>query len=113
MKLTDSINDLLLDLSELEAPENNHLLIGDGELLRNNLLKLYRATDNAISHSVINQIMIEAGYPWFGKLAESLNKQVSEILQYSESRSGDEGQGETVLSEDEFMQLVPANGYFH
>ena len=107
MKLTDNISDLLLDLSELEAPENNHLLIGDGELLRNNLLKLYRRTDNEVSHSVINQIMVEAGYPWFDELAKSLDRQISEILEYSKTEDGGG------LSDDEFMQLIPPNGYFH
>lgn len=107
MKLTESITDLLFNLSELETPENNQFLIGDGKLLRNNLLKLYRATDNKGSHDVIIQIMGEAGYPWFGKLAKAANKSIAESSTIAASND------ELMFSEEEFMELIPANGHFH
>lgn len=102
MKLTENITDLLLDLTELETPENTQLLIGDGTNLRNNLLKLYRATENQSSHQVITQILSEAGYPWFDKLAKAGSDQGLDAVDAA-----------SLLSEDEFMQLVPPNGYFH
>jgi len=107
MKLNSTITDLLFDLSELETPKNNQLLIGDGKFLRNNLLKLYRATDNTDSQDLIVKIMAEAGYPWFGKLAKAASAQVSEK---TPSSAYDD---HYLLSEEEFLQLIPANGHFH
>ncbi len=107
MKLTSTITDLLFDLSELETPSNTQFLIGDGTVLRNNLLKLYRATKNNDSHELIIKIMSEAGYPWFAKLARSANRIMFDSA--PEAANSDD----YLMSEEEFLELIPANGHFH
>jgi len=107
MKLTTRITDLLFNLSDLEASSNAQFLIGDGPVLRDNLLRLYRATSNSDSHEIIIEIMSEAGYPWFAKLARSANKVLFDEAPKAANVS------EYRLSEEEFMELIPANGHFH
>jgi len=117
MKLTNKITDLLFDLSGIESPANAQFLIGDGAVLRNNLLKLYRATDNIASHELIIKIMGEAGYSWFGKLANSAKQCMFDKALSSAGLSLTDyfvaDNEEHSLSENEFLELVPANGYFH
>ncbi|RBP48359.1 hypothetical protein [Arenicella xantha] len=106
MKLTKKITDLLFVLSELESQENTQLLIGDGATLRNNLLKLYRVTDNEFSRELIADIMAEAGYPWLGKLANAPDGALFESAVVATN-------DDFLLSEEEFLELIPVNGHFH
>lgn len=107
MKITPRITELLFDLSELETTENNQYLNGDVDELRNNLLQLYRATDSHTSREKIIAIMTEAGYPWFGRLAKASNRSVRDIPL---KQAANEGQ---FMSDEEFLELLPANGHFH
>jgi hypothetical protein len=113
MKLTETITNLLFNLSELESVENVQFLTGDASVLRSNLLKLYRATDNVESHGVIIEIMRLAGYPWFGELVKSNEWRSiewrSDVKSAPQAANGDE----YWMSEDEFMNLIPANSHFH
>lgn len=113
MKLNARITDLLFNLSELEAPSNVQFLLGEGTLLRNNLLKLYRATQNGDSHKLIIKIMAEAGYPWFAKLAQAPNSAPVRSAGDKHPQSDTHAKTEYLMSEDEFMELLPANGHFH
>ncbi len=112
MQLNLKITRLLFQLSEIENHENSHFLIGDGNLLRNNLLKLYRATRNPDSHDLIIKIMSEAGYPWFGKLARSkpnlatINREIGREQKPSSKPL-------KFLTEREFLSLLPANEFLH
>lgn len=112
MKLTQTITSLLFGLSEVETAENAQLLIGDGTNLRNNLLKLYRATENSESQALIIDIMSEAGYPWFAKLANANKTAEHECVQLASSND-DYVMDDCIMSEEEFMELIPANGHFH
>lgn len=119
MKMNNEIVELMLDLNAIEGVENSHLLIGEGRYLRNNLLKLYRSTENPRSHELIADIMTAAGYQWFAKLVNVSNVQndstamqvqtVAKSHQTSQSLSSDH----CLMSDDEFMELIPANGLFH
>ena len=107
MKLTKTITKLLFELSELESLKNTQLLIGDGATLRNNLLKLYRLTDNQVSRQLIVSIMAEAGYPWLGKLASTSDRALFDGCPVEATND------DYLLSEEEFLELIPANGHFH
>ena len=107
MKITPRITELLFDLSEIETNGNNEYLTGDADELRNNLLQLYRVTDSHTSRETIIAIMTEAGYPWFGKLAQASNSAVRDIHL---KEVANEGQ---FISDEDFLDLLPANGHFH
>lgn len=108
MKLTNKIIKLLLDLNTMEAADNKPLLIGDGLFLRKNLLALYLRTDKPESHDLIIQIMAEGGYPWFGKIAKvACESVITEEVALADAELG------FVMSEDDFLELLPANGHFH
>jgi len=112
MKLNETVIELMFELSNLEGDEHSHFLHGDGNLLRNNLLKLFKMTENPESHEIIIDIMSEAGYPWFGKLARSSDEHlltVAELELPAQSESG----AERIMSDDDFMDLLPANGHIH
>ena len=85
------------------------LLINHESSLRRNVLALYRMTDDVRILDLVIQIMAEGGYPWFGKLALSTNRVVDESQLLEPHLSESEFQ----LSDDEFMDLLPANGHFH
>ncbi|MFT6407454.1 MAG: hypothetical protein ACJAQ6_000866 [Arenicella sp.] len=104
MKITPRIAELLCDLSEIE---NNHYLTADVGELRNNLLQLYRVTDCHSSRETIIAIMTEAGYPWFGRLAKASSRVIRDIPL---KQAANECQ---FMSDDDFLELLPANGHFH
>lgn len=108
LKITPKITELLFDISEIEVADNAHYLLGDITDLRNNLLKLYRVTDNQTSREKIIAIMSEAGYPWFGKLAKATQHKVNNI----ELKITSENE-EQFMSEEDFLDLLPANSHFH
>jgi len=118
MKLNPKMIELLVELSAIEAAENQSLLIGDGLFLRKNLLTLYRRTDKPQSHILIIQIMAEGGYPWFSKLVEGANEltpldTASLNVEPLEIQPENGSSIELFMSEDEFLELLPANGHFH
>jgi len=114
MKITPKITELLFDLSEIEGHANSCYLDGDIANLRNNLLQLYVVTKSDQSRETIISIMEEAGYPWFGDLAQSKLaslreiplKQVANEAQFLEYE-------ERFMSDEDFLDLLPINGYFH
>ena len=107
MKITPRITELLFDLSEIESGENNQYLTGDIDELRNNLLQLYQATDSHSSRETIVAIMTEAGYPLFDRLATVGEHTLGDIPL---KKTGNEGK---VMSDEDFFDLLPANGHFH
>jgi len=107
MKITPRITELLFDLSEIETNDNKDYLTDDVDNLRNNLLLLYRTTDSNTSRETIIAIMTEAGYPWFGRLAKASNEIVREIPSKAVVNEGQ------FMSDDDFLDLLPANGHFH
>lgn len=109
MKLTETVIDLMFELSSIEGEEYSQLLHGEGKILRNNLLRLFKVTENPTSHEIIIDIMSEAGYPWFGKLARSNREEVRAIADMA-SQNDDVNK---IMSDDDFMDLLPANGHIH
>lgn len=117
IKITPKITELLFDISELEVTENVYFLHNEPANLRNNLLKLYRVTDNEASREKIIAIMSEAGYSWFAKLVGSSHSQVVEsthsgipTLEMPIQQAANE---EEFMSEEDFLDLLPANSHFH
>ncbi|MFT4634338.1 MAG: hypothetical protein ACI854_000339 [Arenicella sp.] len=107
MKITPRITELLFHLREIETSENSHYLNGEIDELRNNLLQLYKASDSYSSREMIISIMTEAGYPWFGRLAKAHSDALREIpRQWPVNES-------QFMSEEDFLELLPANGHFH
>ena len=124
MQLNTKITHLLFELSDIENQKNWRYLIGDGPILRNNLLKLYRATKSKESHTLIIQIMNEAGYTWFEKLARSgsLLKPSTLVGERVGERTGEkigekqiqEKRGElNIVSDQEFSSLLHINELVH
>ena len=108
IKINSKITELLLNLSEMECSYKQQLLTVEEHDLRKNLLQLYRATDNPASHDIIVAIMTEAGFPWFGKFVRSGYQPV-----VSEPTQADPLIGDKFMSDDDFIDLLPANGFFH
>ncbi len=108
MKLTETVIELMFELSNIEGDRHSQFLHGDGNLLRNNLLKLFKATENPESHDIIIDIMSEAGYPWFGKLARSNREEVRTVIEMPVQNDDSK-----IMSDDDFMDLLPANGRIH
>lgn len=111
MKLSTKTNELIFELGALLNKEQQPYLMGEGIDLRRNLLLLYRCTSDSRKHELIVQIMAEGGYPWFAKLA----RKASRILEVDVKTDNLETNSEQdfLLSDDEFMDLLPANGHFH
>ncbi len=107
MKITPRVTELLFDLSEIETNNNGDFLSGDVDELRNNLLQLYRETESHSSRETIISIMTEAGYPWFGHLANASSRVVRDIPLKPVANEGQ------FMSDDDFLDMLPANGHFH
>ena len=112
MRLNSKITRLLFELSDAESQTNWRYLIGDGAVLRNNLLKLYRATNNQESHDLIIRIMGEAGYSWFEKLARA-NSQLKPVSLATDERIKAKQGDLNLVSEREFSSLLPVNELVH
>lgn len=118
MKITPKITELLFEISEIEDSRNVPYLQSGSVDLHNNLLKLYRVTDKKVSREKIIAIMDEAGFSWFSKLkfcdydddATLEDCAPDEILleAFSEASSDDD-----FMSVEDFLDLLPANSYFH
>jgi len=116
MKLTTEITELLFELSDIESTEHTQLLIGDGGFLRHNLVTLYGKTANPASHDLIIEIMDKCGYSWFGPLMDKDSDQGRRSDVYSGQASSEttiDSEIEFQLSDDEFLNLLPINSYFH
>lgn len=100
MKLSETVIELMFELSNLEGEKHSKFLHGEGAILRNNLLKLFEVTENPESQDIIIDIMSEAGYPWFNKLARPSRT----LADVGEPR---------IMSDDDFINLLPANGQLH
>jgi len=74
MKLNDKIVEMLAEIQQLETPIHRQMLDVEIAVLKENLLQLYRCTDNTKTQELIIRIMSEAGYPWF-RLMVSTNSQ--------------------------------------
>ncbi|GHA02133.1 hypothetical protein GCM10008090_09260 [Arenicella chitinivorans] len=109
MKLTQQITNLLFELSELECREHTRYLIGDGVTLRNNLIKLFDKTELESAREIIREILQQAGDPWL-----DLDKlPVAPNMTLFDAQSIDAQNDDFLLTEEEFLELIPANGHFH
>lgn len=109
LKLTQQITNLLFELSELECREHTRYLIGDGMTLRNNLIKLFRKTELESARDIIREILHEAGESWLDldKLPVAPNKTLFDAQAIAAQND------DFLLSDEEFLELIPANGHFH
>ncbi len=110
MKLTQNVLDLMFELSCIEGESHSMYLSDEGSGLRENLLELFQRTSNPESHEIIIDIMSEAGYPWFGSLFKMGDSYICDTEVASLVSSNKRSQ---LMSDDDFMELIPANGHFH
>ena len=104
MKLTETVIELMFELSNIEGVK---VFESDTTQLRNSLLELYNSTDNPDAHDIIIDIMSAAGYPWFENVARV--EREGQVAITAAPRSAPS----RVMSDDDFMDLIPANGHLH
>lgn len=116
MKLSNEINELLVELVNLESIDNSQLLDVNVGMLCQNLIEIYGKTTNSKTQDLIIKIIDKSGYSLFGPRSEKLN----DNLELTRSEKAEEAVNEARLSsneffieEDDFMSLIPVNGYFH
>ena len=109
MKLSAEVSDLLVELIDIESIDHNQLLKGNTDLLCQNLLAIYGKTSNQKSHDLILEIIDKGGYSLFGSSFDYLG----DSNLGSESILSREYETNFKMTEDEFMDLLPINGYFH
>ena len=109
MKLSAEITDLLVKLIDIESIDHDQLLKGNIDLLCQDLLAIYGRTSNQKSHELILEIIDKGGYSLFGSSFNYTDDSSGSAL-ISADRFYNEG---FKMDEDEFMDLLPVNGYFH
>lgn len=115
MKLSNEVNELLVELVNLESIDNLQLLEVNAGMLCQNLIEIYGKTTNSKAQDLIIKIIDKSGYSLFGP--RSNNFALSENTQAENTDSAmnrvRSSSGEFVIDEDDFMNLIPINGYFH
>jgi len=116
MKLSNEINELLVELVNLESIDNAQFLDVNVSMLCQNLIEIYGKTTNSKTQDLIIKIIDKSGYSLFGPSSVKLN----ESLELTRAEKAEEAVNEARLSsekffieEDDFMSLIPINGYFH
>ena len=110
MKLSAEVSDLLVELIDIESIDHNQLLKGNTDLLCQNLLAIYGKTSNQKSHDLILEIIDKGGYSLFGTSFDYLG---DSNLNSDSILSNMEQQADFKMTEEDFMDLLPVNGYFH
>lgn len=108
MKLSIEVSDLLFELIGIESVDQAKFLQGNADLLCQRLWTLYSKTSNQKSHDLIIKIIDKGGYSFFGASQDFTRR--SDVYKgdcVNESETGFE------LNEDDFLDLLPVNGYFH
>ena len=100
MKFSTEVNELLVELYAIESIDHSVLLEDGLDYLCHNLIEIYTRTENPKSHDLIAKIIDKSGYSQFSQ--ELIESQKNTV----ESEVG-------LLSDTDFMNLVPINGYFH
>lgn len=115
MKLSNEVNELLVELVNLESIDNSQLLEVNAGMLCQNLIEIYGKTTNSKTQDLIIKIIDKSGYSFFGPRSDkfvsnesTLTEEVEDTVTGVASYSSD-----FVIDEDDFMNLVPINGYFH
>lgn len=111
MKLSTEINDLLVELIDIESIDCNQFLFTNADFLCQQLLMLYGKTSNEKSHDLIIEIIDKGGYSFFG--ARLNNNHRSNVYDGHVSANLIGAELNVELSEDDFLDLLPVNGYFH
>jgi len=111
MKLSAEVSNLLVQLIDIESIDHSQLLKGSTELLCQNLLALYGRTSNQRSQDLILEIMDKGGYSIFGSSFDYLGQSDAFINQIASAKRATHAEFE--MNEEEFMDLLPINGYFH
>ncbi len=108
MKITESISDLVIELSELETPSSAKKVLGSNGLSLKHLIDIYSESDNRRSREVVLEIIDEVGGAWGPQLSDS-----AQAAEEADALNKNAANGYTQLSEDDFMDLLPVNCYMH
>lgn len=111
MKLSNEINDLLIELINIESVDSELFASGNMGLLCHHLLELYGKTTNQKSHELIISIIDKSGYSLFSPRVETTRR--SDRYDGDLTGTAVSSEGGFELDEDDFMDLLPINGYFH
>ena len=112
MKLSNKVSELLIELVDIEAIDHEHLIENNAGLLCQNLVKLYGNTSNQKSQDLIIQIIDQGDFSFFSPRNE-LNTHDLGFTEVFLTENVTTESGDFDLDEDEFMDLLPINGYFH
>lgn len=120
MKVTDELTNLVVELGELESFERAGSVISHDGVSVKALLSLFNETENPRSKQVVREIFDEAGYGWLFELDEGCFESAAGLKAITtEKASGvddvvvKEIAEDGLLSEEEFLNLLPASAYFH
>lgn len=118
LKMKRKLSELLKDFSSADTVSNHEFLLGDDADLKHNILTFYSVAGSQISRKKITSMMSKAGYTLIDSLSK-VNKNVDELdglsIQYNLEQQVDYKLGSETLfmNEEDFMDLLPANNYFH
>ena len=112
MKLCNKVSELLIELVNIEAIDHTHLIEANAGLLCQNLVKLYGNTSNQKSQDLIIQIIDQGNFSFFSP-RNTLNSDDLTYLEDRLSKKISDRDDEFGLDDEEFMDLLPVNGYFH
>ena len=117
LKITRKFSELLKNLSNKENVDNHEFLLGESGRLKHNLLTFYSVAGSQINREKMISLMSEAGYSLIDNLSIA-KKDNMEAISLTEEEWGAKVDSQEIaedlfMGEEDFMDLLPANGYFH
>lgn len=118
MKKSDAIDDVVSKLAEINSTEKNEPEFSTQEVSIRTLIALFEEAKSHESEHIVQELFSQAGYGWVSKLCASDIQAMSDMNDFKgdDLINVQEIQFQASLqqlTEDEFMNLVPANAYFH
>jgi len=118
LKDTNAIDELILKLSEMNIAGNNELTTDSENASISSLIAFFEEATQDESKEILEKLLSEAGYDWMGLLDANEIALISKLYDAAidEQFSIPEiplTETPALFSEDEFMNLIPVNGYFH
>ncbi|WP_189399870.1 hypothetical protein [Arenicella chitinivorans] len=121
MKVTDELTNLVVELGELESFERAGAVISQEGVSVKALLSLFNETDNPRSKQVVREIFDEAGYGWLFELDQGCVESAAALKTTTIENASATDELVVIkeipdngyLTEEEFLDLMPASAYFH
>lgn len=120
MKRTDTIDQVISKLAELKNTEQDDSVVLSEEVSIRRLAALFEEAKNHESEETAKELFIQAGYGWVGELDQNEVQAMAELSNFKndelfhiQQTSTRTSQAHIQFSEEEFMNLIPVNAYFH